>query len=93
METASNIQTEKLSWEEIHIHLCESAQDFTYSSQQFISDYARKLAEHADFITMRDSRGNLKGIVAYYANNGQFAYITHIWVADSYRGRGGFAAK
>lgn len=88
MESIYNVQLEKLTKDEIYIHLCESADDFTYTSEQLIKEYANKLAEYAEFVTIRDNHGSLIGIIAYYANNSQFAYISHLWVANCCRGGG-----
>ena len=79
---------EALAEADIYNHLCETADDFRYPSQEAIKEYAKKLSEYADFMTMRDPQGNFLGIVAYYSNNGNFTYVSHVWVAKCLRGGG-----
>lgn len=92
MDSAYNIQLEKLSIDEVYNHLFESADDFASQSQQAMEEYAEKLANHASFVTMRDFQGILTGIIAFYANNSKFAFISHVWIAEYCRG-GGYCGK
>ncbi len=86
------VNTENLTSEEVRLHLESTKEDFAPRDEQFISEYSKKLARNAEFTIARDSDGEMCGLVAYYANHKPDAYITHVWVSNSYRG-GIFVAK
>ncbi|WP_303644778.1 hypothetical protein [Bacteroides caecimuris] len=88
MREEYSIQIELMSYDEIHVHLQESSEDFSLRTEQFLNDYAHKLATNAEFVTLRSKDDRLMGVVAFYGNVHPFAYVTHVWVANFLRGGG-----
>ncbi len=90
--TQITINTETLTVDEVKRHLEATKEDFTPRDEQFISEYSKKLAQNAAFVVARGTDGEMYGLVAYYANLSPKAYITHVWVSNSYRG-GGYCGR
>lgn len=87
-ETVPNVRIERLAFDEVILHLKETASDFMPQSAQFMEAYALKLSENACFATMRDGSDKLIGLIAYYANNKEFAFVSRVWVSNLERRNG-----
>lgn len=72
------------------LNQCENSFDPPLSQNipYTVSDYAKKLSEFAWFVICVED-DEIIGFTAYYLNQeGGFAYIPQIWVADSYQRKG-----
>ena len=76
-----------MSYDDVYNHLVTQSSDFPYS-KEFVELYANKLSKYAEFLTVHDENKTLCGLVVYYANRVPNAYITHLWVNQSYRKKG-----
>lgn len=86
------VEIENLTECQIKNVLIQSKEDFPDYTELFLSEYAKKLASHANFITLRSEDNVIQGLVCFYSNVKPTAYITHVWVSKSLRG-GAIAAK
>lgn len=82
-----NYKFEEISLSQLTHHFDLISKELDYSND-FIKEWIHKMHLHALFITAKDENNVLKGIIAFYANRGREAYITHIWVEESTRGQG-----
>lgn len=65
------------------LRLCDNSFTPTLSSHINLDAYARRLSANAFFVLVKDDAGTNKAFAAYYLNqDGCFAYIPEIWVAD-----------
>lgn len=84
----TRLQYEKLEQEKVFILLEETKDDFPSAEDDFRKNFAKKLSEHASFITLNDESGMIVGVIAFYENRLPDAYISHVWVSKNYRRKG-----
>ena len=77
-----------LSYTQVKSLLDAAKEDFATFTESFIEEYAQKLSTYASFVTLRNEKGDITGIIAFYSNQKPTAYISHIWVAGCNRGGG-----
>ena len=66
------------------LHECDNSFDPPLSSHIDLEAYAKRLSDNAFFVLVKDDDGKVVAFTAYYLNQeGAFAFIPEIWVADS----------
>lgn len=82
------INKEKLSFEELYNLFNDTKKDFNWKQLDEIKKYAEKLIMHANFVVSRSSNNSVIGFIAFYENQMPTMYLSHVWVANQYRGKG-----
>ena len=89
------ISIERLQFPELLACLREQADDAfpSLKDKQRVNLLADKWHQNAEFCTCRDDRGQLVGMIAFYANRpeGGEVYIPHVYVCREHRGKGVFS--
>lgn len=81
-----SLEPYRLSFDEVLslLHECDNSFEPPLSSHIDIEAYAKRLSNNAFFVLVKNDRGMIVAFTAYYLNQeGAFAFIPEIWVADS----------
>ena len=81
-----SLEPYRLSFDEVlsMLNQCDNSFDPPLSSHIDLQAYARRMSEHAYFVLIKNDEGGVVAFTAYYLNQeGAFAYIPEIWVADT----------
>lgn len=78
-----------LSGEEVDGFFVRTAADFgVFSDEAARRAFALKLSANARFVVCRDESGSIVAMVAAYVNRPPLCYVSHVSVAEEYKGRG-----
>lgn len=81
-----SLEPNRLSFDEVLslLNRCDNSFDPPLSSHIDLQAYARRMSDNALFVLIKNDEGDVVAFTAYYLNQeGAFAYIPEIWVADS----------
>lgn len=83
---------QKMTLEEVLCLLNKAENSFTpplsHNIPYTVEEYAKRLSSNAIFIICKEN-DEIIGFIAYYVNiEGQFVYITQIWVSDHHQRKG-----
>lgn len=85
------ISIEQLELDELRSFLRKQADDAfpDLKDEERLNTLAEKWSNNAEFCTCRDSEAGLAGMITFYANRPEeaFVYIPHVYVNPEYRGR------
>lgn len=81
-----SLEPNRLSFDEVLalLNQCDNSFVPPLSSHIDLQAYARRMSDNAYFVLIKNDEGGVVAFTAYYLNQeGSFAYIPEIWVADS----------
>lgn len=82
---ACTLDTDKLTTEDLADLFRKTQNDFPFLCEEKVrTDYAQKLAAHADFVVCRHE-GSAVGYIAMYTNQPPLCYITMVSVLPGYK--------
>lgn len=83
-----DLQFEKVDKNILLDHFNNTSNEIKKQGDSFLTAYITKLLNNANFVTARDKNKSLIGLIAFYSNRGNDCFITHVWVAENFRGYG-----
>ena len=86
------VRRNRISLEELKQSLYDVDKDFVppLSERVDLDEYAQKMIDNARFVIERDINGDIKGVVAYYADDKDSpnGFVTHVATKQKYRHQG-----
>ena len=83
---------EKLNCLDVDFFCTKLKADFPYlfKSVEF-NQYVKKISDKSTFVTCRDSRNQLLGIISFYMNNFEYTYISLVGILKMFQKQGIFS--